>query len=159
MNLTSVFQYCQNTQIKYFSGKRLKFFISWASLGKQFLRAEQEHTVLPVTRLEIQVFYSLFSVWLRQSTGTWFLHVRTGNKTISSIQKYSANLHSKTRDRTSSRFWQLLNRLFRSSTSDNTGASPFPTSQHTTIFSFHCTAELGSSLPSWPFFSLPLQDQ
>lgn len=80
-------------QIKYLSGKRLKFRINWASLGKQFVQAEQEHTV---TRLEIQVFYSLFSVWLRQSTGTWFLHVKTGNKTISSIQKYSDNLHSKT---------------------------------------------------------------
>lgn len=116
--------------------------------------------MLTVTPLETQVFYSLFSVWLRRSTGTWFLHVKTGNKTIYSIQKYSDHLQSKTRSRTSSPFGQLfLNRLFTSSTSDNSGTSPFPTWQHTTNFSFHCTVELGSWLPSRTFFPLLPQDQ
>lgn len=60
--------------------------------------------MLPGTRLEVQVFYFLFVVWLRQRTGTWFLHMETGNKTISSVQIYSDNLHSGRRDRTSLHF-------------------------------------------------------
>lgn len=42
---------------------------------------------------------------------------------------------------------------------DNSGTSPFPTWQHTTNFSFHCTAELGSWLPSQTFLPLLLQGQ
>lgn len=102
-NLTFMFQYCQNMQIKYLSRKRLVSY-QLSKSGKTISMSTTGTYCAAWDTSWSSRFYVLFSVWLRQRTGTWFLHVETTNKTISSVQIYSDNLHSRRRDRTSLHF-------------------------------------------------------
>lgn len=101
-NLTFVFQYCQNMQIKYLSGKRLVLY-QLSKSGKT-ISTSRTGTYCAAWDTSWSSGFLFLVLWLRQSTGTWFLHVETGKKTISSVQIYSDNLHSRRRDRTSVHF-------------------------------------------------------
>lgn len=146
-NLTFRFQYCQNMQIKYLSRKRLVSY-QLSKSGKTISTSRTGTYCAAWDTSWSSGFYFLFSVWLRQRTGTWFLHVETRNKTISSVQIYSDNLHSRRRNRTSLHFGSPWTHYLQTpldlqlSTCNNSGRSPFLTSKHTKTFSFHCTDEL-----------------
>lgn len=100
-NLTFMFQYCQNMQIKYLSGKRLVSY-QLSKSGKT-ISTSRTGTYCAAWDTSWSSGFLFLVLWLRQSTVTWFLHVETGNKTISSVQIYNDNLHSR-RDRTSIHF-------------------------------------------------------